>query len=175
MTTVLVTHDQREALTMSDRIAVLRGGMMAQVDSSEALYNQPTSEFVAAFMGESSFLDVDVRNGEGYFHDNRLRAELATKTGPSNQRLIVRPEKLEFISDSDDRSQFNCFTGKLENFLFQGESFLGLVRLPSGELISMRRNIRQSNQSSLHSVGDNVTIGLHHTDSRIVPGENADG
>ena len=68
VTTVYVTHDQREALTMSDRIAVINHGELAQVDTPEAIYNRPKDQFVADFIGESTMLSL-TRGGDGWRHD----------------------------------------------------------------------------------------------------------
>jgi putative spermidine/putrescine transport system ATP-binding protein len=170
MTTVLVTHDQREALTMSDRIAVLRDGKIAQVDTSESLYASPNSEFVAAFMGESSFLKVEHRSSGFYFGDKNLMTTSIADPNASRHLLVLRPEKFEFLEESE-RDRYNCFSGIVERMLFQGESYLGQIRLTSGELISVRRNIRESNRSSLPKTGDSLIVGLHPKETRIVTGD----
>ena len=63
MTTIYVTHDQREALTMSDRIAVINGGRVQQIDTPRAIYEKPANRFVAEFIGESTFLAVETDGG----------------------------------------------------------------------------------------------------------------
>ena len=63
MTTVYVTHDQREALTMSDRVAVINHGRIMQLDAPRRLYERPANRFVAEFIGESAFLPVELANG----------------------------------------------------------------------------------------------------------------
>ncbi|TBB81063.1 polyamine ABC transporter ATP-binding protein [Rhizobium ruizarguesonis] len=170
MTTVLVTHDQREALTMSDRIAVLRSGKIAQVDTSEKLYSEPNSEFVAAFMGESSFLAVDADGALFGFHGRKLATESVAADATARHFLVLRPEKLEFITE-EERPSYNSFEGTVEKFLFQGESCLVHVRLTTGELVQVRRNLRESNKSVLPKVADQVLLGLHPNETRIVTGE----
>ena len=66
MTTVYVTHDQREALTMSDRIAVINHGRFRQIGKPHDLYERPDNRFIAEFIGESHFLPVEVRGGAAY-------------------------------------------------------------------------------------------------------------
>ncbi|MDJ1637375.1 polyamine ABC transporter ATP-binding protein (plasmid) [Agrobacterium tumefaciens] len=170
MTTVLVTHDQREALTMSDRIAVLRNGKIAQVDTSETLYSEPNSEFVASFMGESSFLALDHDGTSFSFHGKQIVAPTANKEGVARHLLVLRPEKLDFIRD-EDRSSYNSFDGTVEKILFQGESCLIQVKLTTGDLIQVRRNLRESNRSILPHVNDQIILGLHPSETRIVAGE----
>jgi putative spermidine/putrescine transport system ATP-binding protein len=170
MTTVLVTHDQREALTMSDRIAVLRDGKIAQVDSSETLYNSPNSEFVAAFMGESSFLDVERRGSGFYFRDQKLSSANIAEPGASNYRLVLRPEKIEFVAGSD-RPGLNCFAGVVEKVLFQGQSCLAYICLTTGEVVQVRRDIRESNRLAFPKVGERVVLGVHVAETRLVKRE----
>jgi putative spermidine/putrescine transport system ATP-binding protein len=152
MTTILVTHDQREALTMSDRIAVLRNCEVVQIDTSEALYAAPKSEFVAAFMGESSFLKVERKGADFLFHGKILSTGCIAEPNASQHLLVLRPEKLEFIQGGQ-REHYNCFEGRVEKMLFQGESCLGYIRLNSGELVQVRRNLRDywpASQRNLH-------------------------
>lgn len=169
MTTVLVTHDQREALTMSDRIAVLRDGRVVQVDTSEDLYAAPNSEFVAAFMGESAFLPVEHRGGELYFSGKKLITESVAEPDAPRHLVVIRPEKLEFVQ-AGERGRYNCFEGTVERMLFQGDTCLGHVRLTSGDLVPVRRGLRESAKSTLPRVGDHVVLGLHPSETRIVTG-----
>ena len=67
VTTVYVTHDQREALTMSDRIAVINEGKIEQLGNPKEIYNSPNSSFVADFIGESSFIPLEKKKGQLIF------------------------------------------------------------------------------------------------------------
>ncbi|TGQ03500.1 polyamine ABC transporter ATP-binding protein, partial [Mesorhizobium sp. M00.F.Ca.ET.217.01.1.1] len=73
MTTVYVTHDQREAITMSDRIAVMNAGRIEQIDRPEVLYAAPKTRFVAGFIGDSNFIPVESRNGSVWYEDRKIR------------------------------------------------------------------------------------------------------
>lgn len=168
MTTVLVTHDQREALTMSDRIAVLRGGEIAQIDGAEALYNGPKTAFIAEFMGESSFLPVTTTGGQSRYGDQTLKLASDSAAPEGDGLLVLRPEKMEFMAPSGDRNIFNVFDGVLERILFQGESCLAFVRLSSGETITVRRNLREGSRSLFPSPGEPISIGLHVNETRVV-------
>ncbi|MDG4882032.1 ABC transporter ATP-binding protein [Mesorhizobium sp. WSM4884] len=167
MTTVLVTHDQREALTMSDRIAVLRNGEIAQVDTSSALYNAPTTAFIASFLGESAFLPVTLRNGVPFYREQPL-AVADGGAALADGFLVLRPEKLEVVTTHERQSEYNYFEGSLERVLFQGESSVVFVRLISGELVAVRRQLNEGNSSTLPPTGSPVALGLHKNDSRIV-------
>jgi putative spermidine/putrescine transport system ATP-binding protein len=167
LTTVLVTHDQREALTMSDRVAVLRNGEIAQIDTPATLYNTPKTAFIAGFLGESAFLNVSFRNGTPYYGDQVLDvAESAAE--PAAGLLILRPEKLEVVSPDQRRPDYNYFDGSLERVVFQGESSLAFVRLAGGELISVRRRLNERSNSELPAPGSTVVLGVHKNECRIV-------
>ncbi|WP_368389649.1 ABC transporter ATP-binding protein [Rhizobium brockwellii] len=170
MTTVLVTHDQREALTMSDRIAVLRNGKVTQLGTSESLYDAPNSEFVAAFMGESSFLEVEYKNTDFYYGDQKIQTDSSVFSDAPRHLLVLRPEKLDYVKPAQ-REAYNCFEGVVEQMLYQGESCLGYIRLNSGALIHVRRNLRESSRSEIPKKGDIVVVGLHRNETRIVKGE----
>ncbi|MDQ7250520.1 ABC transporter ATP-binding protein [Dongia sedimenti] len=166
LTTVLVTHDQREALTMSDRVAVLRNGEIAQIDSPAALYNAPRTAFIAEFIGESSLLSVSLRDGACFYRDQPI--DVADNTGGASGLLILRPEKLEFDNAQRRRPDRNYFFGSLERVLFQGESSLAFVRLAGGELVTVRRHLNEANHEDFPAVGSPIVLSLHKNESRVV-------
>ncbi|MDH2398384.1 ABC transporter ATP-binding protein [Bradyrhizobium sp. SSUT18] len=168
MTTVLVTHDQREALTMSDRIAVMRAGEIAQIDAAEDLYNAPKTAFIAEFMGESNFLPTKTSGGQSLYRDQTLKLAYGSTPPEGEGLLVIRPEKMEVITPSVDPSAFNVFDGILERILFQGESCLAFVLLPTGETISVRRNLREGTKSLFPQRGEPISVGLHINESRVV-------
>ncbi len=108
ITFIYVTHDQEEAMTMSDRIAVMNAGRLEQVGAPQTVYELPSTPFVASFLGASNLLDGEVEGTDGSVARVRLRAggtvslpadRLATATGPV--RIGVRPEKLHIRSSTD--------------------------------------------------------------------------
>jgi putative spermidine/putrescine transport system ATP-binding protein len=118
ITFLYVTHDQEEALTMSDRIAVLSQGLIEQVGTPVEVYEQPASEFVAGFIGISNLL---VRNGV---------------------RFVVRPEKLVLLLRGEQPpAGFDAEPGTVEEVVYLGVATRHLVRLEGGELlVVMRQN-----------------------------------
>lgn len=108
ITFIYVTHDQEEAMTMSDRIAVMNAGRFEQIGAPEAVYEVPATEFVASFLGASNLLDGTVESSDGPIAKVALRAG-GTITLPSDRlpqsegavRIGVRPEKLA-ITTADD-------------------------------------------------------------------------
>src|SRR5512144_2059985 len=97
-TTVYVTHDQREALTMSDRIAVIHGGRIMQLDTPQAIYEQPGNRFVAEFIGESSFLNAEL-DGDTCCRCAGQTLRLA-RPAPAGAPGVVmlRPERIRLLT-----------------------------------------------------------------------------
>ncbi len=120
MTTVYVTHDQREALTMSDRIAVLNRGRIIQLDAPRSLYERPATRFVAEFIGELTFLPIE-QSGGGYGYAGQ-RLKLPEGAAPHGARLLmVRPERLQML-DTATSADMNLLHGQVEDIVYQGDS-----------------------------------------------------
>jgi putative spermidine/putrescine transport system ATP-binding protein len=170
MTTVYVTHDQREALTMSDRIAVINHGRFRQIDKPQDLYERPKNRFIAEFIGESHFLPVEVRGGMAYLGDRAMRLAEPPRHQAAAQFLVLRPEKLKII-DAAAGAGVNVFAGQVKEFVYQGESSLLYVILADGQPIAIRQPA-----GSAHRVpppGAAITLGLAPADTIIVPSEEA--
>jgi ABC-type Fe3+/spermidine/putrescine transport system ATPase subunit len=103
ITFIYVTHDQEEALTMSDRIAVMNEGLVARVGRPEDLYDRPSSRFVAGFIGESNFLPAVVRGIEDDVvvaeHEGATIRALSTSRPAAGEKVMLttRPERLRFV------------------------------------------------------------------------------
>src|SRR5437868_13794997 len=92
MTTVYVTHDQREALTMSDRVAVINHGRIMQLDAPRRLYERPANRFIAEFIGESTFLPVEMAHGAVTYAGQPIK--VAGDPAPQGRYLLMlRPER----------------------------------------------------------------------------------
>ncbi|MDR4306424.1 sulfate/molybdate ABC transporter ATP-binding protein [Chelatococcus sambhunathii] len=99
-TTVFVTHDQEEAMELSDRVAVLHKGGLQQVGTPDEIYDNPATPFVYAFIGDSTSLPVDLRNGEAVFEGRALRiSRVDSPDGPG--RLHIRPQDVTLTAPSD--------------------------------------------------------------------------
>ena len=138
MTTVYVTHDQREALTMSDRIAVIQGGRIMQIDSPRVIYERPANRFVAEFIGESTFVPVTVASGQLTLAGQvLLTAEPLLMDGA--RLLLLRPERLRVLSTTEDPGQgFNVLQANLVHTVYQGDSSLMQVSMTDGTLLQVR-------------------------------------
>ena len=96
-TTVFVTHDQGEALEISDRIAVMRAGRIEQVSTPDELYLRPVNRFVAGFVGEANLLRGEVRHGEVQTIVGRFRAANGAMADGTQAEVLLRPEQLHML------------------------------------------------------------------------------
>ena len=127
-TTVYVTHDQREALTMSDRVAVIDFGQFKQIDAPKDLYERPRSKFVADFIGESSFLPVEVNGSSIDLDGATMRLAEPPISSDKRQLLVVRPEKLELLADGGGQN-LNTLVGTVKELVYQ-RRILPVLRRP---------------------------------------------
>ena len=166
-TTIYVTHDQEEALTMSDRIAVLRDGKLEQVGSPEALYEEPRTLYVADFIGESNIFTAEVLE----VGDDRLLLQLpggrafhALKCterieGPEVS-VAIRPEKFRVVPSSETVSEeYNLFEGVIKEVIYFGESSKYSVEIGKDVIVT----VKQPNfyPATKIGVGDRLTLSVH--------------
>lgn len=173
MTTVYVTHDQKEALTMSDRIAVINEGQLMQLGTPDEIYRRPKNAFIADFIGESSLLPAKVKSGVATIGTTKLRgSQKFVKDG--NFMLVVRPEKL-FIAKNKVRDA-NHFEGRVEDSIFQGESQLIVIKLDPENYGERSLRLRLPNGSAnvgkLPEVNEKIILGLKIVDSYFVEAAN---
>nr|WP_222110253.1 ABC transporter ATP-binding protein [Mesorhizobium amorphae] len=100
-TTVYVTHDQREALTLSDRIAVVNGGKIVQLGTPDEIYDRPKNKFVADFIGETRFLPVETNASGALLYGRPLRTRDDWKSS-DKPWLVIRPERLRWKGDETE-------------------------------------------------------------------------
>ncbi|HEY5770587.1 MAG TPA: ABC transporter ATP-binding protein [Terrimicrobium sp.] len=124
ITFIFVTHDQEEALTMSDRVAVMSSGRVEQIGTVDEIYYRPASRFVATFIGETNIVEAEVLSGRNGFLRCRIEGglELDVKADPGvverSILLSLRPEKIRL-----DRTPFvgpNAFAGRISSEIFKG-------------------------------------------------------
>jgi spermidine/putrescine transport system ATP-binding protein len=135
ITFVYVTHDQEEALTMSDRIAVMSNGIVEQVDTPERVYERPSTTFVAGFIGVSNLMPATVTAASGERGTIRLDSgpELETQVNgiATGERChaVVRPEKLRIDSNGRTPDDWPSVEGIVESSVFLGTATQIIVRL----------------------------------------------
>jgi putative spermidine/putrescine transport system ATP-binding protein len=169
MTTVYVTHDQREALTMSDRIAVINEGKVMQLATPKEIYNTPGNKFVADFIGESTFLELS-GSGENLSYDDRPIVSFAHPGEGQKSILVVRPERLVPII-GEVPADTNLFTGQVSEIVYQGDTALIYVRLKDETELVLRSGTRSDEVLHKISIGDALKVGLHRDDTVIIPDE----
>lgn len=168
ITTIYVTHDQREALTMSDRIAVINHGTIAQLDAPRTLYERPADSFVADFIGESTLVPIDAGGGAPAVGGRVLQLGHEWKGGAGRHFLLLRPEKLELLNDAT-QGDYNALEAVVEEVVYQGDSMLVELRLKDGTEVALRRTSRREVLVNLPEPGARLYIGLHPEDTVVIP------
>lgn len=145
---IWVTHDQEEALSVGDRVGVLRGGELEQIGTPAECYNHPANPFVAGFLGDANFLTGEYEQG------NQVKTILGplqcieNTKGDTSVEVLLRPEDAKLSKDSPTN-------GKIEWVRFEGRSQLCLVKLENGERLKVR-----CPQDQHWNVGDLVFVEI---------------
>ena len=167
ITFIYVTHDQEEALTMSDRIAVMSNARIAQIGSPAEIYERPRTPFVAKFIGESNFLEGAVEGEEGGYLRVRCAAGtfLAPRHPAAGERchVALRPERV--VLDGDGQ---NTLPGKVIQVVYRGEMLHVRVSHAAGELTVATRNEGQLRRPVPWNTGDDVRITWHPDDVQVL-------
>ncbi len=120
ITTLMVTHDQEEAMTMADRIAVMNGGVIEQFDTPRALYRDPHTAFIADFVGEANWLPYE-RLDDGHVRVGRQTLAVDAPGLPARGRLFVRPEAVRIGQGA--RAMENALLAEVTDGMFLGRAF----------------------------------------------------
>ncbi|MER5173032.1 ABC transporter ATP-binding protein [Thioclava kandeliae] len=148
ITTIYVTHDQREALTMSDRIAVMEAGRIRQIDTPQEIYHRPRTAFVAEFMGEANILPAEAAGAA------------------SQGQLVIRAEHLH-LGEVDGETDAVVLSGHVAALAFRGENWLVQLALASGQEVMLSipssraegcENLRAGDAITAHAARQHV----HH-------------
>ncbi len=159
LTFIHVTHDQEEAMTMADRIAVMNAGRLEQLGDPATLYEQPRSTFVANFLGQSNLLRASLLGStasDGLVrvrsHDTELEVSREhLPTGSSDVWLGVRPEKLRL----GDAGGPNRLRGVVRDVSFTGVATQYIVEMPWGQELTV---VQQNDGTARANLGENVTL-----------------
>ena len=137
-TTILVTHDQAEAMALSDRISVMNAGRIEQVGTPTQVYERPATPFVAGFLGKTNVLPIEVRAHAGGTAAviGGARWPLPGRVAPGMASATIRPEKISFVLDGADAG----LPGTVRTRVFQGAHWLYQVDTPAGSLVVIRQN-----------------------------------
>jgi len=146
ITFVYVTHDQEEALTMSDRLAVFADGRIEQLGPPAEVYEHPKNEFVAGFVGVSNIVERD------------------------GSRFTIRPEKVRILEGSESANGLRVEEGLIRDVSYVGMVTRYVVELDQGgELQVVRQNLEMSSQEALEQRGRRVRVGWHGEHAYAIP------
>ena len=161
ITFIYVTHDQEEALTMSDRIAVMNEGKLIQVGTSEEIYQSPSNLFVASFVGEMSFLPGEIVEPGAVRLGGGEVVQAMTDASPGTRvTLSLRPEMVQLYANrADCPVGRNAIDGSVARKIFQGESMFYEVEI--GESGSLEVHVENLPGMRRWEVGDDVVVDFH--------------
>ena len=162
-TFMYITHDQSEALVMSDRVAVMNEGRFEQIDSPRQLYRNPATSFVAGFVGETNVMPVQVAGREplkvNTAFNLQLEATMGQQTDDNELDLYIRPESI-ILNPPDSLTDLNRFSLTVRNILFDGSNTKLLATVDEGDF-ELTVALPQNQQFSHLEKGDIFTAGVH--------------
>jgi len=143
VTAISVTHDQEEALSISDRVAIMNDGTIEQVGDPAEVFENPESRFVASFLGQASFLSArvagdDIETGMGTFETGRLNGPVEAYNGATVD-VLVRPDDLRAVPTAESTAD-----GYVTQRQYNGPSFVYRVKLHSGDVVHCLHNHSES-------------------------------
>ncbi len=170
ITFIYVTHDQTEAITMSDRIAVMRQGVVDQIGTPDEIYNKPATPFVASFIGEMNFVDGKVVEE----YEDELKVKIANNfiICKKNNYLIkkddevlvsIRPEKVYI---NPEQKLPNQIYAKLSRIVFRGDNYQITTQFDSSELTSV---VAAKSINLNFNLGHELRLGWYTEDVQVFP------
>ena len=172
ITFIFVTHDQEEALTMSDRIAVMSAGELQQLGQARDIYERPHNRFVADFIGETNLLDVTVDAvdaGRASCHlggGHKLTCDAVDGVGTGAQvHISVRPERLSL---SEQPAEEESLAGTVLENVYVGTDVQTVVRLDDGPQMSVRTQNSDKGAAAMFEPGKTVFVNMEHGAARLL-------
>ncbi len=168
ITFVYVTHDQEEALAMSDRIAVMNDGVIQQLGEPEDIYEHPVKAFVAGFIGISNLLAATVENGGVRLSTGALVAAPVPDDVPegAHVQLSVRPEKL-LVDELEEGMA--VVEGTIAERVYMGTATQLIVELaPGARLVALEQNTARARADERWELGDRVRVGWHPEHGQVL-------
>jgi ABC-type Fe3+/spermidine/putrescine transport system ATPase subunit len=170
ITVIYVTHDQSEALTMSDRIAIMNDGRFEQVGTPDELYRAPANRFVADFIGETCFLAATVEGADGdqgiaRLGDAAVRFPMIRPVAAGETlELMVRPEAV--VPATEGSQDPNTVRGAIEEAVYLGEFTTYHIRLSDGQILFMKQQNLHGSQN--FRTGEEIAVAWNTHDMRQV-------
>lgn len=173
VTTIFVTHDQREALSMSDKIVVMKDGVKQQEGAPEEVYNNPVNHFVADFLGHSNFVKGEVVGSDANLTHVKLKdgSIIAVETGETwkvgdQAEIVFRAQKiiLEAKSQATPKEKDNVFSGVIKDRSYMGGEVSYFVELEAGNTLHAINMVK----SSPYQKGDEVEVRVAPRHCRLL-------
>ncbi len=163
-TMLMVTHDQSEALSLSDRIAIMDGGKIVQIGTPSEIYSRPKNRFVAKFIGQTEFVKLD--QSSGYLHYRGQCLATDPSNGSEKWFLAFRVETLICIDKNSPSDELIVLDGTVRDRAYRGETTEVYLSLEGGGSASYL-----APGASIPEIGANVRVGIKRDAAIIVPGE----
>ena len=157
ITFIFVTHDQEEALTMSDKIVVMRDGTIQQIGSPQDIYNEPVNRFVADFIGESNI--IPARMPEDFkvrFDNHEFKCEDQGFEPNEAVDVVIRPEDLDIVSEQD-----GMMTGTVDSVLFKGSQYEVIVETVPGTSVTVQMRVIDDKANEVSSADGKERISAN--------------
>ena len=172
ITTVFVTHDQAEALAMSDRVAVMHRGIIVQVGAPIAIYDRPANEFVADFIGSTNVVEGEFVGSEGPYAKMTVAGGLILQGLSSSgspvsgsAKALIRPEKISLSADAGPSR--NSLPGRVEHSVFLGMLIHYVIETGAGRISVTRQNTG----GTVYAPGTNVTLSWEFDSTLMLSAE----
>ena len=163
VTTIYVTHDQEEALAISDKVIVMNNAVIAQEGNPKDLYNYPKNKFVANFIGDANVVEAEISNKQSKSYNLKIaemKIEFQTDKDLDNTvSVALRPEKISIDRSKSD----NCIHAKVNNASFVGNSYQYILNSNAGKLY-----VISPDTSNIFNVGEEVFLSIHEKEIKIL-------
>jgi len=164
VTTIFVTHDQTEALTLSDRIAVFDRGRIAQTGTPKEIYDAPESVFVAGFIGDANLFEAELRDGKAVLPGG-LKIRLG-QSGGSGNHVSIRPQ--DIVLSTEPHESPNCFKGRIVEQQLNGVLIEYAVK--AGETVFRAAALNAAGKTPDLRVNDAVYVSIPEESVRVLDG-----
>ncbi len=168
---IFVTHDQEEALTMSDRVVVMNVGHIEQLGSPQEIYERPRTEFVAGFIGDSNILEGRVESSAQDFSLIKISDTIFSVRGDDLKagdqvRVMIRPEKIRFSANNAN----GLLTGKIDSAVYLGEATQWKVVMDGGQTLMVLEQNSEPSRSVESRVGQTVSLSWEANSAVLLRG-----
>lgn len=164
MTFIFVTHDQEEALSMSDRIIIFNHGQIEQSGAPREVYETPSNLFVARFIGEANIFDCEIENIEGKellttIETTQLRCRLHHPFNTGDKaHLVIRPEDIRVWNQHEIDDSKGMIPGKITDIVYKGSTVDLKVTMPSGKVINATEFFDEDDDKLEYNLNESVWI-----------------